>query len=53
MDTIEVSNLNRQFLFRKEHRGQPKVQSSPIMLGYSCARDDETHGSSAEGGGPC
>ncbi|CAD8094372.1 unnamed protein product [Paramecium sonneborni] len=24
MDTIEVSNLNRQFLFRLEHRGQSK-----------------------------
>lgn len=26
LDTIEVSNLNRQFLFRKSHIGQSKAK---------------------------
>jgi len=32
MDTIEVSNLNRQFLFRQSHVGQSKAKVGSYVI---------------------
>ena len=36
LDTIEVSNLNRQFLFRKEHRGKYKAFVAREQMAAIC-----------------
>jgi molybdopterin/thiamine biosynthesis adenylyltransferase len=50
-DHIEVSNLNRQFLFREKHLRKPKsataaaavIQMNPDMQGHIEARLDKVH----------
>jgi molybdopterin/thiamine biosynthesis adenylyltransferase len=50
-DVIEVSNLNRQFLFREKHLRKPKsataaaaaMQMNPDLVGHIEARLDKVH----------
>ena len=43
-DTIEISNLNRQFLFRKAHVNKPKSEmASKIAKGFNIALNCEPH----------
>ena len=50
-DVIEVSNLNRQFLFREKHLRKPKsqtaaaaaIQMNPHLKGHISARLDKIH----------
>lgn len=54
-DVIEVSNLNRQFLFREKHLRKPKsqtaaaaaIQMNPHLKGHISARLDKIHDGTA------
>lgn len=55
-DVIEVSNLNRQFLFREQHLRKPKsttaaaaaIQMNPALKGHIFARLDKIHDGTAD-----
>mmetsp|Transcript_21930 Transcript_21930/g.16272 ORF Transcript_21930/g.16272 Transcript_21930/m.16272 type:complete len:98 (+) Transcript_21930:58-351(+) len=55
-DVIEVSNLNRQFLFREKHLRKPKsstaaaaaIQMNPNLKGHINARLDKIHEGTAD-----
>jgi hypothetical protein len=55
-DVIEVSNLNRQFLFREQHLRKPKsttaaaaaIQMNPALKGHIFARLDKIHDDTAD-----
>jgi molybdopterin/thiamine biosynthesis adenylyltransferase len=55
-DVIEVSNLNRQFLFREKHLRKPKsstaaaaaIQMNSTLKGHISARLDKIHDGTAE-----
>lgn len=52
LDTIDVSNLNRQFLFRRAHVGRPKalVAAETALRFNSRARVDARHANIKDGG---